>query len=106
MIRRHIGVWADVKYETVKHSGGEYVYVRVTVNGVESYWALMTRGYHGVYHYWSVKQMERCIDEFEGQYNTRALDTIDTDAFDCYGNARKTVEVQRLDSVGVWSGNT
>ena len=40
-----------VKHETVKHSVGEYVSDQATVNGVESFWALMKRGYHGVYHH-------------------------------------------------------
>ncbi len=66
-----------VKHETVKHSVGEYVNEQATTNGVESFWALMKRGYHGIYHHWSEKHMGRYIDEFEGRYNTRSLDTID-----------------------------
>lgn len=66
-----------VKHETVKHSVGEYVNEQATTNGVESFWALMKRGYHGVYHHWSEKHMERYIDEFEGRFNARSLDTID-----------------------------
>ena len=66
-----------VKHETVKHSVGEYVNDQATTNGVESFWALMKKGYHGIYHHWSEKHMERYIDEFEGRYNTRKLDTID-----------------------------
>ena len=66
-----------VKHETVKHSVGEYVNEQATTNGVESFWALMKRGYHGIYHHWSAKLMERYIDEFEGRYNARKLDTID-----------------------------
>ena len=62
-----------VKHETVKHSVGEYVNEQATTNVVESFWALMKRGYHGIYHHWSTKYMERYIDEFEGRYNTRSL---------------------------------
>lgn len=66
-----------VKHETVKHSVGEYVNGQATINGVESFWALMKRGYYGTYHHWSAKHMERYIDEFEGRFNARPLDTID-----------------------------
>ncbi|MDE2848103.1 MAG: IS1595 family transposase [Gemmatimonadota bacterium] len=66
-----------VKHQTVKHSVGEYVNEQATINGMESFWALMKRGYHGIYHHWSDKHMERYIDEFEGRYNARELDTID-----------------------------
>ncbi len=66
-----------VKHETVKHSVGEYVNDQATTNGVESFWALMKRSYHGVYHHWSEKHMDRYVDEFEGRFNARRLDTID-----------------------------
>lgn len=68
---------ADVKHEAVKHSVGEYVRDQATTNGIESFWALMKRGYYGIYHHWSDKHMERYIDEFEGRYNARGLDTVD-----------------------------
>lgn len=66
-----------VKHEAVKHSVGEYVNGQATTNGIESFWALMKRGYYGTYHHWSTKHMERYIDEFEGRFNARSLDTID-----------------------------
>ena len=68
---------ADVKHKAVKHSVGEYVNGQATTNGIESFWALMKRGYYGTYHHWSEKHMERYIDEFEGRFNARSLDTID-----------------------------
>lgn len=48
-----------VKHETVKHRVGEYVNDQATINGVESFWALMKRGYHGVYHHWSEKHTSK-----------------------------------------------
>ena len=35
---------------SVVHGTGEYVDDMAHVNGVESFWALLKRGYHGVYH--------------------------------------------------------
>ena len=42
-------------HETVRHSIGEYVREQAHTNGIESFWALLKRGYHGVYHHMSVK---------------------------------------------------
>ena len=81
-----------VKHEKVKHSVGEYVNDQATVNGAESFWALMKRGYHGIYHHWSAKYIERYIDEFEGRYNTRPLDTIDQMRLIAMGMAGKRLK--------------
>ena len=37
-------------HETVNHSAGEYVRSKAHTNGVESFWAMLTRGYVGVFH--------------------------------------------------------
>ena len=39
-------------HATVKHSVSEYV------NGMESFWALLKRGYHGTYHKISPKHLD------------------------------------------------
>ena len=46
-------------------------------NGIESFWALMKRGYHGTYHHWSAKHLDRYVREFSGRHNIRELDTVD-----------------------------
>lgn len=63
--------------EAVKHSVGEYVDGQAHVNGVESFWALLKRGYHGTYHQMSKKHLDRYVTEFAGRHNARPLDTID-----------------------------
>ena len=67
----------DRKRETVKHSIGEYVYEQAHTNGIESFWALLKRGYVGVYHHMSPKHLERYVIEFEGRHNQRNLDTVE-----------------------------
>ena len=62
--------------ETVKHSVGEYVNGKAHVNGVESFWSMLKRGYHGVYHHMSPKHLQRYINEFSGRHNSRPLDTL------------------------------
>ncbi len=63
--------------EAVKHSVGEYVKGMAHTNGIESHWALLKRGYMGVYHRMSVQHLHRYVNEFSGRHNTRPLDTID-----------------------------
>ena len=63
-------------HKAVKHSAGEYVDGMAHTQGIESFWATLKRGYHGVYHRMSVKHLGRYVSEFEGRHNQRPLDTI------------------------------
>ena len=38
-------------HEAVKHSVSEWVDGQAHTNGLESFWSLMKRGYHGTYHH-------------------------------------------------------
>ena len=67
----------DFEHESVKHSAGEYVRDQAHTNGVESFWAMLKRGYQGVYHKMSFKHLHRYVNEFVGRHNARKLDTID-----------------------------
>ena len=40
-------------HETVQHSVSEYVNGQAHVNGMESFWALLKRRYHGTFHHMS-----------------------------------------------------
>ena len=66
-----------LNHEMVKHSVGEYVRGKVHTNGIESFWALLTRGYYGTYHRISFKHLQRYVNEFAGRHNVRPLDTIE-----------------------------
>ena len=63
------------KHEVVAHSIGEYVREQVHTNGIESFWAMLKRGYKGVYHKMSIKHLNRYISEYLGRHNRRQLDT-------------------------------
>ena len=56
-------------HEWVTHGSGEYVKDMVTTNGIESFWALLKRGYIGTFHYMSWKHLHRYCDEFAYRHN-------------------------------------
>ena len=59
-----------VKHKAVRHSAGEFVKGQASTNGIESFWALIKRGYYGTHHWWSVKHLPRYIAEYEHRQNT------------------------------------
>ena len=64
-------------HESVKHSVGEYVNGQAHTNGIESFWSLLKRGYHGTFHHFSAKHLQRYVNEFAGRHNIRERDTIE-----------------------------
>ena len=73
--KSYIGIPRE--HYTVKHSAGEYVKGDASTNGVESFWSLFKRGYHGTFHHLSEKHLDRYVREFTGRNNIRDMDTID-----------------------------
>jgi len=59
-------------HNRVEHGKKEYVRGDCHTNGIESFWALFKRGYHGVYHHMSRKHMQRYVNEFTFRFNHRA----------------------------------
>ena len=62
-------------HHIVRHSVGEYVYGMAHANGLESFWSLLKRGYHGTFHHLSAKHFDRYVAEFAGRHNVRDMDT-------------------------------
>ena len=65
------------EHEAVNHGAGEYVRGPVTTNGMEGFWSLFKRSYHGTFHKISHKHLGRYVAEFSGRQNIRDMDTID-----------------------------
>lgn len=68
-------------HETINHGAGEYVRGAVTTNGIESVFAVMKRGLHGVYHHASPKHLHRYVHEFafrlgDGDVSRHTLDRL------------------------------
>ena len=83
-------------HKAVNHSVKEYVRDQVHTNGIESFWAMLKRGYHGTYHQWSAKHLDRHVTEFAGRNNNRSLDTIDQMAVMAQGMVGKQLQYQTL----------
>ena len=66
-----------LNHQSVKHSVGEYVKGMAHTNGVESFWALLKRGYYGTCHKMSPAHLHRYVAGFEGRHNDRKLNTLD-----------------------------
>ena len=58
------------------HSVRNYVDGMAHTNGLESFWAMLKRAYHGTYHWLSHKHLNRYIKESEGRHNQRRYDTM------------------------------
>lgn len=57
------------RHETVNHGAGEYGRSGISTNSIESVWAVMKRGLHGVYHHASRKHLARYVNEFTFRLN-------------------------------------
>jgi transposase-like protein len=71
------------QHETIKHSAGEYVRDGVSTNDIESVWAVLKRGLHGVYHHASPKHLGRYVDEFtfrlnDGNVKRQSMQRVDS----------------------------
>ena len=64
------------RHKTVNHSISQYINGQAHTNGIESFWSILKRGYHGTFHHMSEKHLDRYVGEFAGRYNARDLDTI------------------------------
>ncbi|HYW46852.1 MAG TPA: IS1595 family transposase [Bryobacteraceae bacterium] len=71
------------EHQTVNHSIGEFARGPISTNSIESVWAVLKRGLHGVYHHASAKHLPRYINEFtfrlnEGNVKRHSLARLDS----------------------------
>ena len=59
----------------VKHSVSEYVSGQARANGMESFRAMLKRGYNGAHHHFSVKRLDRYAREFSGRRKSPPMAT-------------------------------
>ncbi len=92
---------AGYKHHAVTHSTGRWVDGMAHTNGLESFWALLKRGYQGTYHHISPEHLHRYIAEFQHRHNERPKNTIQqmADAFSMMED--KLLTYDRLTAEGV-----
>src|ERR1039458_8696835 len=79
----YIGMDLAYSHAAVNHSAKEYVNGMAHTNGIESVWAVLKRGFYGVYHSFSEKHLQRYVDEFsfrlnEGNVKNHTMSRIDS----------------------------
>lgn len=72
----------EYQHQIVNHSAKQFVDGMAHTNGIESVWAVLKRGFYGVYHSFSEKHLQRYVDEFafrlnEGNCKVQTLDRIE-----------------------------
>ena len=66
----------EYRHKAVQHAVGTYVIGDTHSNGIESFWSMFRRGYHGTYHKISPKHLQRYVQQFAGKHNLRNADTL------------------------------
>lgn len=88
----------EYKHEKVRHSAKEFVNNMAHTNGIESVWAVLKRGFNGVYHNWTEKHCDRYVDEFAFRLNEGncEIDTMDRIKSLCKGMDNKRLTYKKL----------
>lgn len=81
-----VGLPLDIpayNHHTVNHSAKQFVDGMAHTNGIESVWALLKRGFYGIYHHFTEKHLQRYVDEFsfrlnEGNCKIKTMDRLDS----------------------------
>ncbi len=63
-------------HKTIKYSVSDYDQGQTHTNGIKSFWTMLKRHYHGIYHKMSSKHLDRFVTEFVGWHNDRRRDSI------------------------------
>ena len=84
--------YIDTKFThlTVNHSAKQFVDGMAHTNGIESVWAVLKRGFYGIYHSFSEKHLQKYIDEFayrlnQGNVKIPVMDRINSLLNKCIG---------------------
>lgn len=86
----------DYDHQVIKHSVGEYVRDMASTNGMESFWALLKRGFIGIYHQMSPAHLDRYVDEFSFRYNSNFINCTDVLSQVFYNSNGRRVTYKQL----------
>ncbi|MXX58030.1 MAG: transposase [Rhodothermaceae bacterium] len=91
-LTNHTSVNHSRKQWAVSTAPGELAHT----NGIESFWAVLKRAYHGTDHHLSEKHLNRYVTQFAGKHNLRHYDTIDQMAMVVRGMVGKRLKHKDL----------
>jgi hypothetical protein len=79
----YIGMNTVYSRVSVNHSAKDFVNGMAHTNGIESVWAVLKRGFYGVYHSFSGKHLQLYVDDFsfwlnEGNVKNHTMSRIDS----------------------------
>ena len=82
--RAYMGLGHEYVRSIIRHGLKEFSKGDCNTNGIESFWALFKRGYHGVYHQMSPKHLHRYVNEFTFRVTRRlkSMQTVVTEVLD------------------------
>ncbi|MEI9921217.1 MAG: IS1595 family transposase [Bacteroidota bacterium] len=60
-------------HQIINHGAKEYVRGMAHTNTIEGFWSQLKRGVDGIYHWVSVKHLQRYVQEYALRYNTRTI---------------------------------
>ena len=92
----YMALAGEYRHAAVQHSVGTYAVGRAHTNGIEAFWSMFKRGYHGTYHQMSPKHLNRYVQEFTGRHNVRPLSTSDQMASVAQGMVGKQLRYREL----------
>jgi transposase-like protein len=77
--RSYTGLNGKYIHKVVKHSAKQFVDGMAHTNGIEGVWAVLKRGFYGIYHSFSQKHTQFYVDEFVFRLNEGncKIDTVD-----------------------------
>ena len=84
------------RHKSVRHNIGQYRNGDAHTNGIESFWALFKRSYHGTYHKMSRKHLHRYVREFIGRLRSRKYDILTRMAFIVLATEGRTLPYKTL----------
>ena len=78
--RQYIGI-EESGYErkVVNHSAKQFVDGMAYTNTIESVWALLKRGFYGTFHKFSIKHLQKYVDEFQFRWKEGSCEYLTMD---------------------------
>jgi len=85
----YVGLGAVYDHKSICHSAKQFVDGMAHTNGIESVWAVLQRGFYGIYHSFSEKHVPLYVDEFVFRLNEGNCEVDTTDRLEALVNGMR-----------------